>query len=90
VIKEIPTYVDANAVANCTITNGFVRVLNGAASGVELPLIPPGSSEFNDASAGIGLDTVAKSVVVNYSIAQSNAEQLNALQAWLRNVGSAK
>ena len=79
-IKEVPVYVPVEADTACTIHRGFVRLHDAAAAG-ELPG-PAGDTDA--AAAGVALSAVAGTVVDNYQTCHENAEQLRALQAWVR------
>ncbi len=81
--KLVPEYIDAQAVADCTVTRGTISLLNAAASGSELPDIPDAARELNDSPSGVGINTVAASVVANYGDAEQNSAQLKDLQAWI-------
>lgn len=81
IIQKVPVYVPQTTVAACPLNHGFVRVLDAAAAGTDLPAA---ASAADAAAAGIGLDTVANSVVNNYTTANSIREQLIALQGWVR------
>lgn len=85
IIKEVPVYVSVQADAACTINRGFVRLHDAAAAG-ELPE-PVGDADA--AAAAIALSTVAGTVAANYRTCHENAEQLIALQAWVREMGGA-
>lgn len=85
IIREVPVYVPAQADAACTINRGFVRLHDAAAAG-ELPE-PAGDADAP--AAGIALSTVAETVAGNYQSCHENAEQLRALQAWLREMRAA-
>jgi len=79
-IQEVPVYVPVQADAACTVHRGFVSLHDAAAAG-ELPT-PPGDP---DAPAeGLALSAVAVTVVTNYQTCHENAEQLKALQDWIR------
>ena len=79
-IQEVPVYVPVQADAACTVHRGFVSLHDAAAAG-ELPTAP----EDPDAPAeGLALSTVATTVVTNYQTCNENAEQLKALQDWIR------
>jgi hypothetical protein len=79
-IQEIPVYVPVQADAACTVHRGFVS-LHDAAAGGELPE----PARDADASAeGLALSAVAATVVTNYQTCHENAEQLKALQDWIR------
>ena len=80
IIKEVLVYVPVEADAACTINRGFVRLHDAAAAG-ELP-DPAGDADA--AAAGIALSAVAGTVAANYQTCHENAEQLRALQTWVR------
>lgn len=80
IIKEIPVYVPVQADAACNINRGFVRLHDAAAAGE----LPEPTRDADAASAGIALSAVAGTVAANYQTCHENAEQLRALQAWIR------
>jgi len=82
IFKEVPVYVPAQADAACTINRGFVRLHDAAAAGE----LPEPARDADAASAGIALSAAAGTVVANYQTCHENAEQLRALQAWVREV----
>ena len=84
IIQEVPVYVPVQADASCAINRGFVRLHDAAAAG-ELPE-PAGDA---DAPAkGVALSAVARTVADNYQTCHENAEQLRALQAWVREMAA--
>ena len=85
IVKEVPVYVPVQADAACTINRGFVRLHDAAAAG-ELPE-PAGDADAP--AAGIALSAVAGTVATNYQTCHENAEQLRALQAWIRAMAAA-
>lgn len=80
-IKEVPIYVTKTADDACVVADGFVRVHDAGAA--NLPLAA-GPSVTDGSASGVALSTVAASVVDNYSQCHANAEQLRALQQWVR------
>ncbi|MBN8461447.1 MAG: hypothetical protein J0M01_01325 [Dechloromonas sp.] len=80
IIKEVPVYVPAQADAACTINRGFVRLHDAAAAGD----LPEPAGDADATAAGITLSAVTEAVVGNYQTCHENAEQLRALQAWVR------
>lgn len=85
IIKEVPVYVPVQVDAACTINRGFVR-LHDAAAGE----LPEPARDADAASAGIALSAVARAVATNYQTCHENAEQLRALQAWVREVSATR
>lgn len=80
IIKEVPVYVPVQADAACTINRGFVRLHDAAAAGS----MPEPARDSDAAPSGIALSTVAATVASNYQTCHENAEQLRALQVWVR------
>ena len=79
-IQEIPVYVPVQADAACTFHRGFVGLHDAAAAG-ELPTAP---GDPDAPAEGLALSAVAATVVTNYQTCHENAEQLKALQDWIR------
>ncbi len=84
IIKEVPVYVPVQADAACTINLGFVRLHDAAAAGA----LPEPARDADAAAAGIALSAVAATVATNYQTCHENAEQLRALQTWVREMAS--
>jgi hypothetical protein len=79
-IQEVPVYVPVQADAACTVHRGFVS-LHDAASAGELHAAP---GDPDAPAEGLALSAVAATVVTNYQTCHENAEQLKALQDWIR------
>ncbi len=79
-IQEVPVYVPVEADAACTVHRGFVSLHDAAAAG-ELPTAP---GDPDAPAEGLALSAVAATVVTNYQTCHENAEQLKALQDWIR------
>ena len=84
IIKEVPVYVPVQADAACTINRGFVRLHDAAAGGA----LPEPARDTDAAAAGIALSAVAGTVASNYQTCHETAEQLRALQTWVREMAS--
>jgi len=80
-IQQVPTYVTPAADAACPVSIGFVRVHNAAAQ--NLPIDQPAGHPDAPAT-GVALSTVASTVAGNYTTCHEAAQQLSALQAWVR------
>ena len=80
IIQEVPVYVPVQADASCAINRGFVRLHDAAAAGE----LPEPARAVDAAAAGIALSAVAGTVAANYQTCHENAEQLRALQVWVR------
>jgi len=79
-IQKVPVYVPVQADAACTVHRGFVSLHDAAAAG-ELPAAPGATDALAE---GLALSAVAATVVTNYQTCHENAEQLKALQDWIR------
>lgn len=85
--QKVPLYVPAPADAACPVPVGFVRLHDAAAAGTEVP-DRPGAADA--VPSGVALSTVAGTVVDNYTTCHATAEQLTALQDWVRANGGAR
>jgi hypothetical protein len=70
---------------NC-ITYGVLRVLDASARGVDPDSVPLPPGELDGTCAGVTPSTLVTIIADNYAIARANAEQLTALQAFIRAV----
>jgi hypothetical protein len=84
--REIPAYVPPTVDARFAVPVGFVRVHDSAATGV--PLDAPGPADA--ASSGLAFSAVADTVAGNYGLCRETAEQLTALQTWVRQTEAAQ
>lgn len=80
-LEKVRAHVSSEADDRCVVPVGFVRLHDAAASG--LPASGP-AGLADDAASGTALSGVGAALVQNYGIARENAEQLKALQAWVR------
>ena len=81
--KEVPVYVSAKTDARTCITYGLVRVLDAAATGRDPAELPLDAGQSDDACAPVTASSLARNVAENYGAARANAEQLDALEAWV-------
>jgi len=79
-IKEVPIHVTEKADAACVVPLGFVRVFNDAAHGP----VPPAAAGTDDAPSGVALSEVAQASVQNAGEYDAIADQMRALQDWVR------
>lgn len=79
-IEEVPVYVPIQADAACTVHRGFVSLHDAAAAGE----LPQPARDADAPAEGLALSAVAATVVTNYHTCHENAEQLKALQDWIR------
>ncbi len=80
ILKEVPIYVPAQADAACTVQHGFVSLHDAAAAGE----LPEPARDADAPAEGLALSALASAVATNYQICHENAEQLKALQDWIR------
>lgn len=80
VIKEVPKYITEKSDSECTIPNSYI-VLHDSASKNE---IPDPSRGIDGNPSGLKLSTTLETVVGNYILYYETAEQLKALQNWVR------
>ena len=80
ILKEVPIYVPVQADTACPINRGLVSLYDAAATG-ELPTTP---GDIDAPAQGLALSALASAVATNYQICHENAEQLKALQDWIR------
>ncbi|MGP8432008.1 hypothetical protein ACT2FY_39435 [Paraburkholderia fungorum] len=76
IVNEVPIYVPSDSA--CDLPAGF-RLLHDAAAAGELPA-PAGTAD----AASVSAQTVAATVAENYATHHATAEQLEALQRWVR------
>ena len=79
-VQEIPSHVSQKADADCPVPLGFVRVFNSAAHGP----VPQAAAGADDTPSGAQLSDVARGTVQNDGQYDQVADQLKALQDWVR------
>jgi hypothetical protein len=80
IIKQIPMYITKNDDSMCAIPNGFV-LLHDSASRNE---VPDTTRAPNAGTSDVKISEVAGTVVENYTTYYQLAEQLKALQDWIK------
>lgn len=85
ITKQVPVYVTREADARYVVPVGFVQLHDAAVRGAHLSDTPGAAA---DAPARVALSAVAGTVVDNYASCRANAEQLTALQDWVRRQAS--
>lgn len=83
ITKEIPVYVTAQADARCTVPVGFVRVHDAAAQNVP---VAGSTGDPNAPAESVTLSGIATTVAGNYTACHETAEQLIALQDYVRSL----
>lgn len=79
--REIPSYVTPATDRAFPLSRGFVRLHDAAASGLSA-LPAPGSTDAT--ASDVAASTAASTIITNYGICHETAEQLSALQGWIR------
>lgn len=90
ITKEIPAHVTPAQDARTCITYGLVRVFDAAAGGADPDTLSLPAGQSDDACAPVKASDLARSVAENYGSARDNADQLTALQGWVRQQGIVK
>lgn len=80
IYEKIPTYITQKSDDRCIVPNGFV-VLHDSAAKNE---IPGTTGAPNEGASEVKISRVAEVVVDNYTTYHEIAEQLKALQGWVR------
>ena len=80
ITKEVVRHVTDHS--DC-ITYGLVRVLDAGTNGVDPDTLALPAGKSDDACAPVTASSLATGVLNNYGLARANAEQLNALEAWV-------
>lgn len=84
IAKEVHRHVASNGNNRMCITYGLVRVLDAASLGADPDVLSLPAGRSDDACASLTAAALAANVAANYVTARANAEQLNALQAWIQ------
>ncbi|HTW35200.1 MAG TPA: hypothetical protein VMD53_11340 [Rhizomicrobium sp.] len=90
IAQEVHRHVSRSTVARLCIPYGLVRVLDAASLGADPDSLPVPAGQSDDACAPVAAADLAANVAANYATARSNAEQLNALQVWVREEETAR
>lgn len=80
IIKEVPKYITEKSDAECTIPQSYI-VLHDSASKNE---VPDSARGIDGSASGLKLSTTLETVVGNYVLYHETAEQLKALQEWIK------
>jgi hypothetical protein len=82
--EEIPAHVAAETDRRFALPVGLVRLHDAAARGLELSRVPDPAGEPDGAASGVQPSDLAGALVDNYGACRADAEQLAALQTWIR------
>lgn len=83
ITKEIPAHVPPAVDATVCVPYGLIRLLDASALQADPDSLSLPAGQSDGSCAPVKASALAQSVIANYGIAQSNAEQLTALQAWV-------
>lgn len=86
-VREVPIYITKESDAKCDIPLGFVRSHNEAANPTDTSTkteLPETTGASNDATTDIRLSEATETIAKNYGTCNLVAEQLKALQDWIR------
>ncbi len=81
ITREISRHVTDHS--DC-ITYGLVRVLDAGVLGRDPNSLPLPAGKSDNACAPVTAASLAQRLVTNFAAARANAEQLNALEAWIQ------
>jgi hypothetical protein len=84
IAKEVHRHVASNVHNRVCLSFGLVRVLDSASLGADPDALSLPAGESDGACAPVAAADLAENVAANYAAARSNAEQLNALEAWVK------
>ena len=82
--EEIPVHVAPETDRAFRLPVGLVRLHDAAARGVELSRVPDPAGEPDGAASRVQPSDLAGALIDNYGACRADAEQLAALQAWVR------
>lgn len=81
IVDEVIKYVQTPAASNCALDANGVRIINASA---RVPATPEATGTPDARPATINAARVVQSVTYNYGICIENANQLKALQDWIK------
>ena len=83
VTKEIPAHVPPAVDATVCVPFGLIRLLDASALQADPDSLSLPTGQSDGSCSPVKASALAQSVIDNYGVAQANAEQLTALQAWV-------
>jgi len=81
--REVRIHVPPSIDRSVCIPYGLVRVLDAATLGIDASGLSVPAGQSDGACAPVAASALAEAVADNYATARQNAEQLNALEAWV-------
>jgi hypothetical protein len=82
--KEVPGVITQQMDRSFPVSTGFVRLHDAAATGVDVSQISDPAGRPDDAASDLKSSAVISTIIANYGAARGNAEELTALQQWIR------
>lgn len=83
-LSEVKKHANVQMVSAKCVPYGFVRLLDAAVFGSDAASLPLPTGRTDASCAPFTWDALARAVLANYGAARSNAEQLDALNTFLR------
>jgi hypothetical protein len=80
IVKEVPKYITKESDDKCTIPKSFIVLHNGASRNE----VPDTAGGIDETASDVKLSRVLETTIGNYTIYYETAEQLKALQDWVR------
>ena len=90
ITRKVPVHVTPDVDRRYPLPCGLVRVLDAAAAGVDPARVSCGPGVADDAPSDVTASEAAANIAGNYGDATANAEQLRALQDWVRGQGAVR
>lgn len=87
ITRKIPVHVTPEIDRRYPLPCGLVRVLDASAAGVDPDQVSCGPGVADDAPSDVTASEAGQNIAGNYGDARHNAEQLSALQDWVRQQG---
>lgn len=85
IIEKVPVYVTKQDDANCSISDGFVRLHDEATGNTPVPSTDSPSGT-DGSSESVELSDVGRTVAGNYSTCRETALRLKELQEWVKKI----
>lgn len=80
ILKEIPKFISKDADGQCVVPNGFVLLHDSAANNQ----VPDSTRGVDEGASKVKISGIAETVTENYTTYHQVAEQLKALQEWIK------
>lgn len=87
--QRIPVYVTRKSDTGCILPNGFAKLLDGYALGIEPDALPGAASEPNDAPSGLSLSQASALLATNLGTLKLARDKLKEWNEWAAKQGAA-